>query len=128
METRFMRATFATCALLLLLVFAPGTDSRPQAAAQNKSKTFDIYVIDVEGGKATLFVSPSGESVLLDSGNPVARDTDRIMTVLTEAGVKELDYLVSTHYHVDHIGGMQELAKRIPIKQFHRPRAEQRGA
>ena len=66
--------------------------------------------------------------MLIDSANPVARDTDRIMAVLAEAGVKEIDYLISTHYHVDHIGGLQELAKRIPIKHYidHGPSVEER--
>jgi competence protein ComEC len=106
-----MRALFASLAVLALLVSAP--------AAQTKAaKTLDIYVIDTEGGKATLFVSPSGESVLLDSGNPGARDLDRILAVLSEAGVKEIDHLITTHYHVDHIGGLQELATRVPIKHF----------
>ena len=74
--------------------------------------------MDVEGGAATLFVTPTGETVMIDAGNPGARDLDRIMAVLAEAGVKEIDYLISTHYHVDHIGGMQELAKRVPIKHY----------
>ena len=65
---------------------------------------------------------------MIDSANPVARDTDRIMAVLAEAGVTEIDYLISTHYHVDHIGGLQELAKRIPIKHYidHGPSVEER--
>jgi competence protein ComEC len=73
-------------------------------------------------------VSPSGESAMIDSGNPGPRDIDRIMAVLSEVGVKELDYLVTTHYHVDHIGGMQELAKRVPIKHYvdHGPSSEER--
>ena len=65
---------------------------------------------------------------MIDAGNPGPRDLDRIMAVLTEVGVKEIDYLISTHYHVDHIGGMQELAKRVPIKHFvdHGPSSEER--
>ncbi len=125
-----MRATFATLAVLTLLVSAPGAQTKPGAApaASKTAKTFDFYVIDVEGGAATLFVSPSGESAMIDSGNPGPRDIDRIMAVLGEVGIKELDYLVSTHYHVDHIGGMQELAKRVPIKHYvdHGPSSEER--
>ena len=109
----------------------PGVSSRranPQTKTAKPAKTLDIYALDVEGGKATLVITPAGESVLIDSANPVARDTDRIMAVLAEAGVKEIDYLISTHYHVDHIGGLQELAKRIPIKHFidHGPSVEER--
>jgi len=97
-------------------------------SAQTRSKTLDIYVVDTEGGKATLFVSPSGESLLIDAGNPGGRDTDRIMAVVSEIGLKQIDYLLLTHYHVDHIGGVQELAKRIPIKHFldHGPSVEER--
>jgi beta-lactamase superfamily II metal-dependent hydrolase len=96
--------------------------------AQGKKPTLDIYVVDTEGGKAALFVSPSGGTLMIDSGNPGGRDTDRIMAVLADAGVTRLDYLVSTHYHVDHIGGMQELAKRIPISHYidHGPTVEER--
>ena len=87
--------------------------------AQNKpAKTLDIYFIDTEGGLSALYVSPTGESLLIDTGNPGGRDTDRIMEVLNTAGVKQIDHLILTHYHGDHVGGLQELAKRIPIKHF----------
>jgi beta-lactamase superfamily II metal-dependent hydrolase len=74
--------------------------------------------MDMEGGKATLFVTPSGETALIDTGNPGTRDTERIMAVLGHAGVRQIDHLISTHYHVDHIGGMAELAKRVPIRHY----------
>jgi len=99
------------------------------AAAQTKSsKTLDMYFIDTEGGLSALYVSPTGESLLIDTGNPGGRDTDRIMDTLNMAGVKQIDHLILTHYHVDHIGGLQELAKRIPIKHFidHGPSIEPR--
>jgi beta-lactamase superfamily II metal-dependent hydrolase len=116
-----MRATVAALIASAVLTSAP--------AAQTKStKTFDIYLSDTEGGKAALFVSPSGESVLVDTGNPNARDTDRIMAMLSEAGVKAIDHVILTHYHVDHIGGLQELARRVPIKHYidHGPSVEER--
>lgn len=93
-----------------------------------RGKTLDIYVADTEGGKAALYVSPSGQAVLVDSGNPGERDTGRIVAMLGEAGVERLDYLVSTHYHVDHIGGLQELSRRIPIAHYvdHGPSVEER--
>jgi competence protein ComEC len=96
--------------------------------AAQSSKTLDIYIADTEGGKAALYVSPSGETLMIDSGNPGGRDTDRIMTMLADAGVKRIDHLVSTHYHVDHVGGMPELAKRVPIGHYvdHGPNVEQR--
>lgn len=97
-------------------------------AQRGPAKPLDIYVVDTEGGKAALWVTPSGQSLLIDSGNPGNRDLDRIMAAITEAGVKQLDFLISTHYHVDHIGGMQELVKRIPVGTFidHGPNVEER--
>jgi competence protein ComEC len=89
------------------------------AAAQISSKTLQIYYVDTEGGQSTLFVAPSGETLLVDAGNPGGRDTDRIMSAIQDAGVKQIDHLVLTHYHGDHVGGLAELAKRIPIKRFY---------
>lgn len=88
------------------------------AALFAQSKPLEIYVVDTEGGKAALYVTPSGQTALVDTGSPGGRDTDRIMAAIADAGVKQIDVLVSTHYHIDHIGGMQELAKRIPIAHF----------
>jgi beta-lactamase superfamily II metal-dependent hydrolase len=88
-------------------------------AAQNRT-TLDIYVTDVEGGNGTLFVAPSGESVLIDTGNAngAVRDAGRIMDAVRDAGLTQIDHLILTHYHGDHFGGMAELAKQIPIKEF----------
>jgi competence protein ComEC len=83
--------------------------------------TLDIYLIDVEGGNATLFVAPSGESVLIDTGNggPAAmRDAARILAAATDAGLTRIDHLITTHWHGDHFGAMQELAGHIPIGEF----------
>jgi beta-lactamase superfamily II metal-dependent hydrolase len=98
------------------------------APAAQPSKGLQIYVIDTEGGKIALWITPAGQTVLVDSGNPGGRDTDRLMDAIKDAGVTKIDYLVSTHYHVDHIGGMQELAKRMPIATFvdHGPSVEER--
>jgi competence protein ComEC len=82
------------------------------------AKTLDIYVIDAEGGAAVLFVSPSGETALIDSGFPGGRDPRRIVQAAKAAGVSQIDYLLITHYHIDHIGGFLELSKLIPIKHF----------
>ncbi|MGC3972249.1 MAG: MBL fold metallo-hydrolase [Pirellulales bacterium] len=72
--------------------------------------------MDVEGGAATLIVTPAGESVLIDSGNPGRRDADRIFAVATkEAGLKKIDHLITTHYHRDHFGGAAQLAASLPI-------------
>jgi competence protein ComEC len=90
-------------------------------------KGLEVYFIDVEGGQSTLFVSPSGQSLLVDTGWPGARDADRIVGVAKQAGITQLDYLVLTHYHGDHAGGVVDLASRIPIKTFidHGPNAEE---
>src|SRR5262245_2606550 len=99
-----------------------------QAAAP---KTLDIYFIDVEGGQATLIVTPAGESLLVDAGFPgsggfeskpgdprEARDARRIAAAAREAGVTRIDYLLVTHFHADHDGGVVELAPLLPIGTF----------
>lgn len=93
-------------------------------------KTLDIYSIDVEGGQSTLFVSPSGESLLVDAGSPGERDAGRIVSVAKEAGLTQIDYLLVTHYDGDHVGGVKDVADRIPVKNFvdHGPRENPAGA
>jgi competence protein ComEC len=110
----------------LFALFLAAVVTVAPAQAQAPAKTLQIYYIDTEGGQATLFVAPSGETLLVDVGNPGGRDTDRIMLALQDAGVKQIDHLVLTHYHGDHVGGLAEFAKRMPIKRFydHGPAAE----
>lgn len=88
--------------------------------ALSAAATLDIYFIDVEGGQATLFVTPAGESLLVDTGyaGNGGRDAGRIMAAAREAGIKQIDYLVITHFHPDHDGGVVELAQQIPIRTF----------
>jgi len=89
-------------------------------AAQTRT-TLDIYLVDVEGGNATLFVAPSGESLLIDTGNggaAAARDGDRILAAAKDAGLTQIDHLITTHYHGDHYGAMENVAGRIPIREF----------
>jgi competence protein ComEC len=81
-------------------------------------RSLEIYSIDVEGGNSVLFVSPSGESLLFDAGNPGARDAGQIAGAAKKAGVKQIDYLVISHFHGDHFGSVPELATRIPIINF----------
>ena len=88
------------------------------AAQGTTTRPLEIWVADVEGGKAALYVTPTGQTAIVDTGFPGARDLDRIMAVIDAAGVKQIDYLVSTHYHVDHVGNLVELAKRIPVGTF----------
>jgi competence protein ComEC len=87
-----------------------------------------IYFIDVEGGQATLLVVPSGKSMLIDTGWPgfAGRDADRIVAAAKAAGIAKLDYVLVTHYHDDHVGGVAQLAERIKIETFvdHGPNRE----
>ena len=110
-----MRRTVRFCGLFLIsLVLGPTF-----VAAQ--TRTLNIYVVDVEGGNATLFVSPSGESLLIDTGNggPAAvRDAERIFAAVKDAGLTQIDHLITTHWHGDHFGGMAEFAARVPIREF----------
>lgn len=88
--------------------------------AHARSKALQIYAIDVEGGQATLIVTPSGRSLLIDTGwsGFNGRDADRIVAAAKTAGAKQLDYVLITHYHRDHVGGVPQLAERIPIGTF----------
>ena len=97
-------------------------------AQRGPAKPLEIYVVDTEGGKAALWVTPTGQSLLIDSGNPGSRDHDRIMAAINDAGLKQIDFLISTHYHVDHIGGLTDLVKAIPVGTFidHGPSVEER--
>jgi competence protein ComEC len=85
-----------------------------------QSRNLDIYWIDVEGGAATLIVSPSGESMLIDTGHKVEddRDAKRIFAATQLAGLKKIDYLVISQFRGDHVGGLTALAKMIPIGKF----------
>ena len=79
----------------------------------------DIWWCDSDGGGSTLIVTPAGESILIDSGNPGGRDSARILKVLTQtAGLNQLDHLVVTHLHIDHFGGAAEIAAQVPVKNL----------
>src|SRR6187399_2535423 len=129
---RWMVGLMTACTASVAIAAAQTSPQAPAApargAAAPAAKPLDIYVVDTEGGKAALWISPTGQTVLIDSGNPGNRDLDRLMAAVQDAGVTKIDYLISTHYHVDHIGGMAELAKRLPIGTFvdHGPSVEAR--
>jgi beta-lactamase superfamily II metal-dependent hydrolase len=120
------RSRLVTAVLLALFLGVPPTKGQAQEA-------LNIYFIDVEGGGATLFVSPPGESLLIDTGNGgqnAARDAGRIMDAMRDAGVAEIDHLITTHWHGDHYGAMQELSSRVPVRHFidHGPSVESSAA
>jgi competence protein ComEC len=89
------------------------------AVQAQKPKGLDIYFIDVEGGAATLIVTPARESVLIDCGIPGPRDSGRILKAAQLAGVKAIDHLIITHWHSDHFGGVADLKRLIPIRHFY---------
>jgi competence protein ComEC len=99
---------------LLAFVLMAGACALPAASK------LEVYVIDVEGGQAILFSAPGGESLLVDTGwgGFNKRDANRIVAAARDAGVKKIDYLVVTHYHSDHVGGVPQLAERIRIRNF----------
>ena len=90
------------------------------AAAQNNAN-LRIYWIDVEGGASTLFVSPTGESLLFDTGNPGNgdRDAKRVFETAKRAGLQRIDHVVISHWHGDHVGGLEALSKMIPLGKFY---------
>ena len=99
-------------------------------AGSAAARDLEIFVIDVEGGQATLIVTPAGQTLLIDAGygprvgrgggDPTitGRDADRILAAARAAGVERIDYLLITHFHNDHVGGVPELAAKIPILRF----------
>ena len=110
----------------LVLLAVATTSTSAQSETEDALR---IYVVDVEGGNATLFVSPSGEALLIDTGNGGAnadRDVGRIMEAVEDAGLRQIDHLITTHWHGDHYGGLSELATRIPIGHYidHGPTVE----
>ena len=88
--------------------------------AGQSAKPLEVYFIDVEGGQATLIVTPSGDSMLIDTGYPgfEDRDLNRVLATIKQAGLHKLDYLLVTHYHTDHVGNAAPLAAKIPISTF----------
>ncbi|MGE3840461.1 MAG: ComEC/Rec2 family competence protein [Vicinamibacterales bacterium] len=108
---------FSVCLLAACLgTAALVAQTRPAA------RSLDIYVVDVEGGAGVLYVPAGGESLLIDTGNggaAGARDAMRIAAAAKDAGLTQIDHLVTTHWHGDHFGGMSELVKLVPVKNFY---------
>ena len=91
--------------------------ARPDRAGR---KSLEIYFIDTEGGQSTLIVAPSGQSLLIDTGytNFSGRDADRILAAAKNAHVKHLDFVLITHHHSDHEGGVPNLLERFQVGRF----------
>jgi competence protein ComEC len=113
MRARICGTAFTAFLVLWVLCLISGV------AGQTRARTLDIYFIDTEGGQSTLYVGPTGESLLVDSGNAGERDLGRIAETLNAAGVRRIDHMWSTHYHGDHIGSLLALAKQVPIVHFY---------
>ena len=88
-------------------------------ATAAESKPLELFWVDVEGGAATLIVTPAGESILIDTGMPGERDPKRIVKAAREAGLKQIDHLITTHFHIDHFGGAADVAKELPIAHLY---------
>ena len=120
-----MRLGIDRARLLLISISCTCLLIQPAARA---GKSLEIYFIDVEGGQSTLIVDPQGESLLIDTGWPDSndRDAERILAATKTANISHIDYLILTHYHSDHAGGVSQLASRIPIAAFadHGPNME----
>ena len=98
-------------ALFLFLMYPVAIDAQ--------TRNLDIYWIDVEGGAATLIVSPFGESMLIDTGWEVGgRDAKRIYAAAQQAGLQRIDSVVISHFHADHVGGLRELSKMMQIGRY----------
>jgi beta-lactamase superfamily II metal-dependent hydrolase len=102
-----------------LLMFLAMTVSLTAFAAPQESKSLRIYWVDVEGGAATLVVTPEGGSLLMDCGWPGKRDADRIAATAKAAGLTRIDHYLTSHYHTDHWGCVEELSERIPIVKYY---------
>ena len=108
--------------ILCLMLFLP------LAAVLSAADTLDIYIIDVEGGKAMIVQNPSGQSMLIDGGMPPRpprpgrpsrgdpeRDLKRVAAAADALGIKEFDVTLITHYDIDHVGNIPLIAERYPL-------------
>ncbi len=113
-------ALFAGNGLALAQQAATAAQTAAQPGTQAASEPLQVYFVDVEGGQATLFVTPDKHSLLIDTGWPdnQGRDADRIALLARRAGIDHIDDVLLTHYHIDHTGGVPQLVERIPVGTF----------
>jgi beta-lactamase superfamily II metal-dependent hydrolase len=112
--------TLSSCLGLLAATSLFSQPSNTPSSSVQSNKDLQIIWIDVEGGGSTLIVTPSGQSLLVDTGFPQNdRDAKRIFAAAQAAGLKKIDILWITHFHLDHVGGVPALAKLIPIDKFY---------
>lgn len=115
-QSEIQRKSFLLIAVSasLIATFVPALAGSAQPPSK---KALRIYFVDVEGGQATLFVTPAGQSLLVDTGWPgnQERDANRIAAAAKSAGIGRIDFVLLTHYHIDHAGGITQLAAKIPI-------------
>jgi beta-lactamase superfamily II metal-dependent hydrolase len=108
-------------ALVITVLFCAAVLVQPQQAAPSTPAShLLIYAVDVEGGQATLLVSPTGASLLVDTGwpTPDSRDATRIETAMHDAGIARIDHVLVTHFHHDHVGGVPSLVAKVPVGEF----------
>jgi competence protein ComEC len=114
----FSLRLFTLCLFSVVVLGAPPANAG--AAAGTDAGALHVYFIDVEGGQATLFVTPAHESLLIDTGWPGndGRDADRVVATAKRAGLSQIDYVLITHFHTDHGGGVPQLTARISVETF----------
>lgn len=112
-----MRTLGTLACVTLLFAFVLPTERSLAAPKQQAHHPLQVYFVDVEGGQSTLFVTPTGQSLLIDTGWPDSggRDAIRIVAAAKDAGIRKIDYILLTHYHRDHTGGITQLAERFPV-------------
>jgi competence protein ComEC len=117
---RSPRRSFFSCALVGVVVGVAFFVFAESSQVGQPRKALEIYFVDVEGGQATLFVTPEGQSLLIDTGWPghAGRDADRTVAAARKAGLSKIDFVLLTHYHVDHAGGVPQLFAKIPVGAF----------
>ena len=109
------------CAIVALVVCITSCGRFSSSRHASNRRTLDIYFLDMVGGASTLIVTPPGESVLIDTGSrqPLHRDAERIHKAAKDAGLSQIDHLITTHFHSDHFGGILQLSQMIPIRKFY---------